>query len=306
MWRSYLGNAMAGENHYRSTMRILAPEYISALEGVAEFQNLPENVRTALVGGMQAKIRSQVPDITEDTMPGELGNIIAGRVANVYNFSGPNFVTDAACASSLAALEAACEGLLSYKFDAALSGGVDRNMGVESFVKFSKIGALSADGSRPYADGANGFVMGEGTAIFLLKRLSDAEAAGDKIYAVIRGIGGSSDGKGKGITAPNPLGQQRAIERAWKDAGVDPSTVMLIEGHGTSTKVGDVTEVNSLNAIFGQFGLPVGSVALGSVKVEYRPSQERGWRGRDVESGAGIVQQDTATFSQLQPTQSEH
>ncbi len=111
--------------------------------------------------------------------------------------------------------------------------------------------------------------MGEGSAIYLLKRLLDAERDGDKIYAVIRGIGGSSDGKGKGITAPNPLGQQRAIERAWKNAQVDPATVGLIEGHGTSTPVGDLAEVNSLSAYFTRFGLNPASVALGSVKSNF-------------------------------------
>ena len=261
-----LGNSNAGERHYRSTMRILLPEYVQALEGSAAFRNLPAAVQQQLVEGFQNNIRSQIPDITEDTMSGELSNIIAGRIANVFNFSGPNFVTDAACASSLAALQAAVQGLNAYQFDTALTGGVDRNMGPESYVKFSKIGALSADGSRPYADGANGFVMGEGTAIFMLKRLADAERDGDKIYAVIRGIGSSSDGKGKGITAPNPIGQQRAIERAWKNAGVTPASAGLVEGHGTSTRVGDVVEVNSLNEIFGKFGIPVHTIALGSVK----------------------------------------
>jgi malonyl CoA-acyl carrier protein transacylase len=214
-------------------------------------------------------VHALVPAITEDTMPGELSNIIAGRVANVFNFTGPNYVTDAACASSLAALQSAVDGLRFGQFDAVLTGGVDRSMGVESFVKFCKIGALSPDGSRPYSEGANGFVMGEGTAIFLLKRLEDAERDGDKIYAVIRAIGGSSDGKGKGITAPNPLGQQRAIQRAWKNAAIPLSTVGLIEGHGTSTPVGDLAEVSSLNAIFGQVGLKPASVALGSVKSNF-------------------------------------
>ena len=152
------------------------------------FRNLPAAVQQQLIDSFQNNIRQQIPDITEDTMSGELANIIAGRIANVFNFSGPNFVTDAACASSLAALQAAVQGLNDYQFDTVLVGGVDRNMGPESDVKFSKIGALSADGSRPYADGANGFVMGEGTAIFMLKRLTDAEREGDKIYAVIRGL----------------------------------------------------------------------------------------------------------------------
>ena len=260
---------MAGEHHYLSTIRIHLPEYIDSLSSSQAFQDLSAKIQSELIRGLTSGVQSMVPAITEDTMSGELSNIIAGRVANVFNFTGPNFVTDAACASSLAALQGAMDGLRSGQFDAVLTGGVDRNMGVELFVKFSKIGVLSPDGSRPYAEGANGFVMGEGAAIFLLKRLLDAERDGDKIYAVIRAIGGSSDGKGKGITAPNPLGQQRAIQRAWKNAGIPPASVGLIEGHGTSTPVGDLAEVTSLNAIFGQYGLKPGSVALGSVKSNF-------------------------------------
>ncbi len=264
-----LGNAMAGEHHYLSTLRIHLPDFQQALRLSPAFQSLPPEVQKALLNDMGAGIHAKIPAITEDTMPGELSNIIAGRVANVFNFGGPNFVTDAACASSLAAVQAAIEGLVNRQYDLVLTGGVDRNMGAESFVKFSKIGALSPDGSRPYADGANGFVMGEGAVIFMLKRLVEAEQDGDKIYAVIRGIGGSSDGKGKGITAPNPAGQIRAIERAWKDAGVSPSSVGLVEGHGTSTKVGDFAELTSLNTVFGQFGIPTGQIGLGSVKSNF-------------------------------------
>ena len=261
-----LGNALGGEMHYVSTLRIRTPEFMEALRVVPQFQTLPKEIQSALLEGMKANICAAIPEITEDTMPGELSNIIAGRVANVFNFQGPNFTTDAACASSLAALQAAMEGLNHYHFDAVISGGVDRMMGAEGFVKFSKIGALSPDGSRPYSDGANGFVMGEGAAVFLLKRLEDAESDGDRIYAVLRGVGSSSDGKGKGITAPNPSGQEQALERAWKNAGLNPATVGLIEGHGTSTRVGDLVEVNSLTKIFGQYGLPNGKIALGSVK----------------------------------------
>ncbi|GAP11267.1 polyketide synthase module [Bellilinea caldifistulae] len=261
-----IGNALAGENHYITSLRIRLPDYMEALKEVEAFAQLPPEVQKALLEGMTQNIRKRVSNITEDTMPGELGNVIAGRIANVFNFSGPNFITDAACASSHAAVQAAIDGLVNHQFDAVLTGGVDRNMGVEGFVKFCKIGALSPDGSRPFAEGANGFVMGEGAVLFLLKRLADAERDGDKIYAVIRGVGASSDGKGKGITAPNPLGQQRAIERAWKNAGVNPASVGLIEAHGTSTRVGDVVETQSLNEVFGKFGLPPRSIAMGSVK----------------------------------------
>ncbi|MGB9799729.1 MAG: SDR family NAD(P)-dependent oxidoreductase [Thermanaerothrix sp.] len=261
-----LGNSMAGENQYNTSLRVRLPEYLEALRELEAFQHLPPEVQRMLLEGVATKIRTKLPPITEDTMPGELANIIAGRVANVFNFSGANFVTDAACASSLAALQAAIEGLNNDQFDAVLTGGVDGNMSIDAYVKFCKIGALSPDGSRPFAEGANGFVMGEGAAVFLLKRLADAERDGDKIYAVIRGVGASSDGRGKGITAPNPTGQQRAIERAWKNAGLSPATATLIEAHGTSTRVGDVVEVNSLNAVFDPFDLPIASIALGSVK----------------------------------------
>ena len=108
--------------------------------------------------------------------------------------------------------------------------------------------------------------MGEGAALFVLKRLADAERAGDRIYAVLLGIAGSSDGKGKGITAPNPAGQRLAIERAWRQAGVSPATATMVEAHGTSTRVGDAAELESLTGVFGPAGAAPGSVALGSVK----------------------------------------
>ena len=135
----------------------------------------------ALMEEFHAVMDRSLPTITEDSMPGELANIVSGRVANILNLRGPNFITDAACASSFAAVEAAVELLTEHKVDAVLTGGVDRNMGASSFVKFCKIGALSATGTRPFGVGADGFVMGEGSGAFLLKRLEDAERAGDTI-----------------------------------------------------------------------------------------------------------------------------
>ena len=261
-----LGNAMAGERHYLTSFRVFFPEYARELAESANFAALPEAVRRDITRELHHRIEKLLPEVTEDSMPGELSNCLAGRIANLFNFHGPNFVADAACASTMAAVYAAIEGLVANDFDVALTGGVDRNMSVHTFVKFCKIGALSATGSRPFAAGADGFVMGEGAAMFVMKRLADAERDGDKIYAVIRAFGGSSDGKGKGITAPNPIGQKLAVERAWKKAGVSPASVGLIEGHGTSTKVGDVVEVQCLNEVFSEFHLPACSVALGSVK----------------------------------------
>ncbi len=261
-----LGNAMAGERHYLTAMRAHFPEYARELDASATFSALPPAIRRDISREWRVRIGDRLPQITEDTMPGELSNCLAGRVANLYNFHGPNYVCDAACASAMAAIHAVAEGLIAHDFDVAVTGGIDRNMGASTFVKFCKIGALSGSGSRPYAEGADGFVMGEGGAIFLMKRLADAERDGDKIYAVMRGVGGSSDGKGKGITAPNPIGQKISIERAWQNAGLSPATATLIEGHGTSTSVGDTVEVESMAGVLREHGVNGRPIALGSVK----------------------------------------
>lgn len=259
-----LGTAMGGEQHYITSMRINFPEYANALKQGSAFRQLSPDLRELILGEWHERLGAMWPEITEDTMPGELANIVSGRVANVLNLRGPNFIADAACASSFAAINAAFEMLTEHHVDAVIAGGVDRNMGAHTFVKFCKIGALSANGSRPFGEGADGFVMGEGSASFLLKRLSDAERDGDRIYAVLRGVGASSDGKGKGITAPNPVGQILATRRAWENAGIDPATATLVEAHGTSTRVGDVAEVESLATVFG--GACPGSIAIGSAK----------------------------------------
>ncbi|MCB0282200.1 MAG: SDR family NAD(P)-dependent oxidoreductase [Calditrichaeota bacterium] len=261
-----MGNAMGGDIHLYSASRILFPEMEEQLIKSASFAKLPADVRKKVLEELLTNVSNRFAPITEDTMPGELGNIIAGRIAALYDFKGPNFIADAACASAMAAMNAAIEGLEAHDYDAVITGGVDANMSASTYIKFCKIGALSATGTRPYDEDADGFVMGEGAAIFLLKRLEDAERDGDKIYAVIRGIGGSSDGKGKGITAPNPKGQKYAIERGWENAGVSPVTASLIEGHGTSTRVGDAGELESLGIVFNPLGLKPAGIALGSVK----------------------------------------
>ena len=282
-----LGNAMAGEKHYLTAMRVHFPEYAHELAEIASFAALPESIRSDITRELHKRMDKHLPEITEDSMPGELANCIAGRIANIYNFHGPNFICDAACASAMAAITAAAEGLIGNDFDAVITGGIDRNMGIQTFVKFCKIGALSATGTRPFAEGADGFVMGEGSAIFLLKRLADAERDGDKIYAVLRGIGASSDGKGKGITAPNPVGQKFCLERAWQNAGLSPATATLIEGHGTSTRVGDVVEAQGMTDLLRgqQSSNSLGGARFG--QVEHRSSQRSGGSRRSAENRAG-------------------
>jgi malonyl CoA-acyl carrier protein transacylase len=262
-----LGNAMGGDMRDWSNIRIHYPEFEQALRGVLSQRLSIADQVTVLDQVKQAFMKDRLP-ITEDTMPGELANVIAGRTAQLFDLGGANFTVDAACASSLAAIESAVRGLLAHRFDTVVTGGVDNVMGPSAFVKFSKIGALSPDGSRPFDEGANGFVMGEGAAALVLKRLEDAERDGDAIYGVIRGIGASSDGRGKAITAPNPIGQERAVRRAYQEAGFGPRSVSLIEAHGTSTPVGDPVEVSSLARVIAEDNSPASAdkIGLGSVK----------------------------------------
>ena len=295
-----------GEKHYFTALRLYFPEYAHELAESASFAALPETVRRDIIRELHDRMAKRIPDVTEDTMPGELANCIAGRIANVFNFHGPNYVVDAACASAMAAISAAVEGLVAKDFDIAVTGGIDRNMGASTYIKFCKIGALSATGTRPYAEGADGFVMGEGTAIFLLKRLADAERDGDKIYAVLRGMAGSSDGKGKGITAPNPIGQKLAIERAWQNAGLSPATVTLIEGHGTSTAVGDVVEAQSMIDVLSSSQLPAALGGAGFGQIELRAPQRSGRRCRTAESHPVASGQSTAAERALRASQSKH
>ncbi len=144
-----LGNAMGGEKHYQTSHHIAHAEFEAELQGTPHFAALPPAERARALAEFRERIDRRFPPVTEDTMPGELSNCIAGRIANLFNFHGANYVTDAACASALAAMSAAVDGLVAGHFDTVLTGGLDRNMGPTSFVKFCKIGALSATGYAP-------------------------------------------------------------------------------------------------------------------------------------------------------------
>ena len=260
------GNAMGGPKKEASDLRISSPEYIDRLYKSPSFKKLPKKQQDAVAVELESAIRDSYMHINEDSMPGELSNVIAGRVANTFNLNGVNFTVDAACAASLGAIGQAVNGLRFQQYDMVVTGGVDQMMAAPAYVKFSKIGALSNDGSMPFDERANGFVMGEGCGIILLKRLSDALKDGDKIYCLIRSIGSASDGRGKGITAPNPKGQKLAIERTFETLNYGPADVGMLEAHGTSTKVGDAVEVTTATELFGSAATH--SIALGSVKSQ--------------------------------------
>ncbi|WP_328708029.1 SDR family NAD(P)-dependent oxidoreductase [Streptomyces mesophilus] len=206
----------------------------------------------------------------EATFPGLLSNVVAGRIANRYDLHGTNCTMDAACASSLAALSAAVSELTLGRADLMLVGGVDTLNDPMMYLCFSKTPALSPTGDcRPFSDQADGTMLGEGLVMFALKRLADAERDGDRIYAVLRGIGTSSDGQGNAIYAPLSAGQARALRRTYEMAGYGPDTVELVEAHGTGTKAGDAAEFAALAEVFAASGRTDAQwCALGSVKSQ--------------------------------------
>ncbi|WP_437279841.1 SDR family NAD(P)-dependent oxidoreductase [Sorangium sp. So ce375] len=206
----------------------------------------------------------------ESSFPGLLGNVVAGRIANRLDLGGTNCVTDAACASSLSAMSMAINELSLGQSDLVIAGGCDTMNDAFMYMCFSKTPALSRSGDcRPFSDKADGTLLGEGIGMVALKRLDDAERDGDRVYAVIRGIGSSSDGRSKSVYAPVPEGQAKALRRTYAAAGYGAETVELMEAHGTGTKAGDAAEFEGLRAMFDESGRADRQwCALGSVKSQ--------------------------------------
>ncbi|MGH3670082.1 MAG: type I polyketide synthase, partial [Pseudonocardiaceae bacterium] len=220
-------------------------------------------------GTLPGELDAQLPHLTEDSFPGVLANVIAGRIANRLDLGGANYTVDAACASSLAAIDLACKELQAGTSSMVLAGGADVHNSIHDYLMFASVHALSPTGHcRPFDATADGIALGEGVACVVLKRLADAERDGDRIYAVIKGIGSASDGRSRGLTAPRPEGQRRALERAYRMAGISPAQVGLVEAHGTGTVVGDRTELEVLTDVFTGAGAPAGGCVLGSVKSQ--------------------------------------
>ncbi len=222
-----------------------------------------------LMGEIPDAIDKLLPELTEDSFPGVLANVVSGRIANRLDLGGRNFTVDAACASSLAAIESACQELVLNKSDMVIAGGVDLHNSIVDYLMFTSTQALSPSGQcRTFDASADGISLGEGGAAVILKRLDDARRDGDKVYAVIKGVGASSDGKSLGLTAPRKRGQLRALERAYHQAAIAPAEIGLLEAHGTGTVVGDKTELSALSDIFIDSGALPKSTHLGSVKTQ--------------------------------------
>ncbi len=236
--------------HFLQVLKNLHPEYTDS-----DIQEVKQELKASL------------PPFSADTAPALIGNIIAGRISNRLDLMGPSFTVDAACASALVAIEIGVRNLLSGKCDLVLAGGANANAPLPTMSLFCQLGALSRrEQIRPFDKNADGTILGEGLGMIVMKRREDAERDGNRIYALIKGVGIASDGRALHVMAPRVEGEELALRRAYKMAGFSPRTVGLIEAHGTATPVGDVTEVQALSRVFGERQGPLPSCAIGSVK----------------------------------------
>ena len=224
---------------------------------------------------IKRELKASLPPFNAETAPGLIPNIITGRIANRLDLMGTNYIVDAACASSLIAVETGMRDLLTQKCDLVLAGGVQASTPAPLHMIFCQLNALSRRCEiRPFDKDADGTMLGEGAGVVVLKRQEDAERDGDRIYALIKGVGVASDGRGLGLLTPRVEGEALALQRAYEMAGISPRTVELIEAHGTGTPVGDLAEIQALRRIFDPhdgvhpFGGPQDRswCALGSVK----------------------------------------
>lgn len=253
--------AIIGPRHARMSQHIRSAEQL-----VVALRELVPDIREEDLSGIKAEFqRKNNAGTLAEGVIGLVPNLLASRIAGRFDFSGAAYTIDAACASSLIAVDHACLELRCGRADMMLCGGVQLSRDEAFWSVFGQLGALSpSECIRPFDAGADGLLIGEGVGVLALRREADAQRDGNRIYAVIRGTGTSSDGKGASLVSPRVEGQLRALEAAWHASSVQPDAVGLIEAHGTGTPTGDAAEVETLRRFFGDGGAR--RVGLGSVK----------------------------------------
>ncbi|MGW4367102.1 beta-ketoacyl synthase N-terminal-like domain-containing protein [Nocardia takedensis] len=198
---------------------------------------------------------------------GNTFSVAAGRLSYQLGVHGPSLAIDTACSSSLVALHSAVRSLRSGESDTALVGGVNLMLAPATTVSLSKLGALSPDGRcKPFSAAADGYGRGEGCGVVVVKRLSDAVADGDRIWAVVRGSAVNQDGRSAGLTVPHGPSQHAVITEALRDAALTPEAIGYVEAHGTGTPLGDPIEMNAITAALRPHGDQTSRLLVGSAK----------------------------------------
>ncbi|MBW1940316.1 MAG: nitronate monooxygenase, partial [Deltaproteobacteria bacterium] len=257
-----VGTCLANELSYDLQLKYYYPEIKFNLDQIDAFKSLDLAQRETFLEELKSRLYQ---GSAYDPAHGVTLNIEASRIAYHMGIEGVNYVVDAACATSFSAMDCGIKELMSGDHDMIIVGGANTNLAPEPFVGFCKMGALSADGSYPFDQRANGFVIGEGSGIVVLKRMKDAIRDNDNILGTIKAMAASSDGKGKAIAAPNTLGQSYALTRCFEKikTDVDFSDIDYIEAHGTSTIMGDIAEIETLKQVY-KSDTPIGISSIKS------------------------------------------
>jgi 3-oxoacyl-(acyl-carrier-protein) synthase/phosphopantetheinyl transferase len=230
-------------------------------------QDLLPDIRPAELQGVRRQLKAELDPCGPDAAAGVIPNLAASRLANRLDLRGPAYTIDAACASALIAVEQACQALARGDCAMALTGGLHFTHDLTFWATFCQLGALSRSQQiRPLSQDADGILAGEGIGLLVLKRLRDAEADGDRIYAVLRGVASASDGRSSGLLAPSVAGQLLALQRAWQQTPFRPEQLALLEAHGTATPAGDQAELETVRQFFGAETGAASRAVIGSVK----------------------------------------
>ncbi len=244
----------------------LRVEYFDTILNMLE-RKFPDRFPASRRDEIESFFRSTLPPSEADSLSTAINNITASRAANRLNLGGTAHCVDGACASGLIAIEQGLDRLRLGKADLVVAGGFFLTQTQIFMHVFTRIGAVSRSGMiRPMDRRADGLLIGEGAGAVLLKRLEDAIADGDRVYAIIKGAGSASDGRDVDVLAPSMQGQLRALGQAYHDANVDPASIGYLELHGTGTVLGDLTELESVKQFYGRSKHPPTTRAMGTVK----------------------------------------
>ncbi len=257
-----------GRGNYLSAGTLRLEQHVRLVQQTLQtLQDLIPGISAEHLGQVREQIKSKLDYYGPDVAVGMIPNLVASRLANRLDLHGPAYTVDAACASSLIAVEQACESLRSRQCDLMLAGGLHFTHDLTFWATFCQLGAFSRSQTvKPFSADADGILAGEGIGMLVLKRLQDAESDNDRIYAVIRGVASASDGRSSSLLAPAVDGQLLALKRAWGQTGLDRDQIGLIEAHGTGTPAGDLAELQTLKQFFGTWQLPTKRPVIGSVK----------------------------------------
>lgn len=264
----FIGNMLGDEAFSDYSINLRAGEFYHYLNNHPEYKKLSGDIKEQIKDHFYKMVDGKFIKLDEEGSESIMYSALGKAVRNILGIKGSSVIVDSACSAGVLVIDEAIKHLQEKKLKTCITTAVLGNMNITGNVAFAKIGGLSPTHSSPLDHKANGLIPGEGAGTIILKRLDTALEEGDKIYAVIRGVGAASDGKGKSIYAPSSLGQLTAMKKSLERAGLAPRDVEYIETHATATLVGDKVEMNTLKMLYEDENLPKGSVAIGSVKSQ--------------------------------------